>query len=95
VNNYGEIVESEAVQDLGSGVTTDALVNFMDLFYDRVVQRVEGPGAKQYLEDDVQKFETMSIDQITDEMLDELADSWAYIAFAAVHLIRAIQEAKP
>jgi len=95
VNNYGEIVESEAVQDLGSGVTTDALVNFMDLFYDRVVQRVEGPGAKQYLEDDVQKFETMSVDQITDEMLDELADSWAYIAFAAVHLIRAIQEAKP
>lgn len=95
MNNYGEIVESEAVQDLGSGVTTDALVNFMDLFYDRVVQRVEGPGAKQYLEDDVQKFETMSVDQITDEMLDELADSWAYIAFAAVHLIRAIQEAKP
>lgn len=95
MSNYGEIVESEAVQDLGSGVTTDALVNFMDLFYDRVVERVEGPGANQYLEDDVQKFETMSIDQITDEMLDELADSWAYIAFAAVHLVRAIQEAKP
>ncbi|NDB65112.1 MAG: hypothetical protein EB168_05515 [Euryarchaeota archaeon] len=95
MSNYNEIVESEAVQDLGSGVTTDALVNFMDLFYDRVVERVEGPGANQYLEEDIQKFETMSIDQITDEMLDELADSWAYIAFAAVHLIRAIQEAKP
>ncbi len=95
MSNYNEIVDSDAVQDLGSGVTTDALINFMDLFYDRVVLRVEGPGASQYLEDDVQKFETMSIDQITDEMLDELADSWAYIAFAAVHLIRAIQEAKP
>jgi hypothetical protein len=95
VSNYNEIVDSDAVTDLGSGVTTDALINFMDMFYDRVVERVEGPGASQYLSDDVQAFEKMSIDQITDEMLDELADAWAYIAFAAVHLIRAIQEAKP
>ncbi len=94
MSNYQEIVDSQAVADLGSGVSTDALINFMDMFYDRVVERVEGPGASQYFTD-VQKFELMSVDQITDEMLDELADAWAYIAFAAVHLIRAIQEAKP
>jgi len=95
VSNFKELVDADAVHDLGVGVSTDSLINFMDLFYDRVVARVEGPGAEQYLDDNVQKFETMSVDDITDELIDELADTWAYIAFAAIHIISAVRGAKP
>ena len=93
--NYDELSTTEAVELLGRGVGTDDLVHFMDLFYDRVISRVEGTGSDQYEHEGTQKFEGMSVDELTNELLDELADTWAYIAFIAIHIMATVKGSKP
>lgn len=93
--NYDDLNRTEAVEFLGKGVETSDLIQFMDLFYDRVVSRVEGTGADQYEDKGSQKFESMSVDELADELLDELADTWAYIAFIAVHIMATVRSSKP
>lgn len=73
----------------GRGVSTDELVNFMDLMTDRMAERVRGIGAKQYAKAGSQKFEDYPIDFLVTEMLDEIIDCLAYTNMLAIKLLAA------
>ena len=73
-----------AVQNLGRGVSSADLADLIGQISTRTQRRVLTIGESQY-GGIVQKFETMSPEVIFDELLDEVADIYAYAAFLAIH----------
>lgn len=73
-----------AVASLGHGVSSVDLADLIGQIAQRTQQRVLTIGDSQY-GGAVQKFETMSPEKIFDELLDEVADVYAYAAFLAIH----------
>lgn len=73
-----------AVAQLGEGVSSVELADFIRQVADRTAQRVITVGETQY-GGRIQQFETKSVEEIYDELLDEVADVYAYAAMLAVH----------
>ena len=73
-----------AVQNLGHGVSSVDLADLIGQISERTRRRVLTIGESQY-GGRIQKFETMSPEKIFDELLDEVADVYAYAAFLAIH----------
>ena len=73
-----------AVTKLGGGVSSVELSDFIGQLAERTRRRVLGVGEDQY-GGEIQKFETMNPEVIYEELLDEIADVYAYSAFLAIH----------
>ena len=73
-----------AVANLGSGVSSIDLADFIGQLAERARRRVITIGETQY-GGQIQKFETLSPEKIFDELLDEVADGIAYLAMASIH----------
>lgn len=73
-----------AVTKLGDGVSSVELSDFIGQLAERTRRRVLGVGHDQY-GGEIQKFETMDPEVIYEELLDEIADVYAYSAFLAIH----------
>lgn len=73
-----------AVRNLGSGVSSIDLADLINQLSERARRRVITIGETQY-GGAVQKFEEMSPEKIFDELLDEVADVYAYSAFLVIH----------
>jgi len=69
---------------LGSGVSSVDLADLIRQIAERTSRRVITIGETQY-GGQVQKFESMSPEELYEELLDEVADVYAYTAMLAVH----------
>lgn len=79
------LTDHPAVVNHGKGVSTWDLATFMDRLHDRAVGRVFGIGQDQYADGNKpQRFETFNPSESYEELLDELADAIAYVAFIAI-----------
>lgn len=78
------LIEHPAVFYHGSGVMSEHLADFIDRLSERTMDRVLGVGRDQYQDENGQVFETLTVGQQYEELLDELADAIAYIAFIAI-----------
>lgn len=83
------LAEHPAVRDLGSGVSSVDLADLIGQIAQRTQSRVIGVGHEQYGKGRLQKFETLTPDEIYEELIDEIADIYAYGAFLAIHAMAA------
>lgn len=78
-------MDHPAVRYHGSGVSTWDLSTFIARISDRAEERVVGIGHEQYGHlVGPQKFETYTPEEEYEELLDEIADAVAYLAFVAI-----------
>lgn len=73
-----------AVQNLGRGVSSVDLADLIGQVAERTRRRVITIGETQY-GGVLQKFETMNPETVYEELLDEVADAYAYLAFGLIH----------
>lgn len=86
---HAALTDHEAVANYGNGVGSVALGNFIECFADYAKGRVLSTGALQYEgENGVQRFESLTSEQLYDELLDELADTMAYIAMVGIRVLK-------
>lgn len=78
------IPDHVAVSHLGKGVSSVELADLIGQIAERTRRRVITVGESEY-GGKIQKFETMNPEVIYEELLDEIADAYAYLAFAAIH----------
>lgn len=76
-----------AVQSHGAGTSTPELADFIRILTEASINRVASVGDEQYNVNGLQKFETMSIDRVVDELLDEVYDCQSYLAMLAIKVI--------
>lgn len=78
-----------AVTDHGSGVYSSDLADFVRALGEAAASRIEGIGNEQYSDGEgkPQKFETMSVDHMYNELLDELADVFAYLSMITIKIL--------
>ena len=77
------LTEHPAVVNHGSGVYSSDLADFTRALAEAAALRMEGVGDEQY-GGEVQKFETESIGKYVDELLEEIADIFAYVSIIAI-----------
>lgn len=77
------LLDHPAVRKHGSGVSSTELGNFILTLADTAATRVLGVGAEQY-GGERQRFETLTQEQQISELIDELADAYAYLAMVAI-----------
>lgn len=83
-----------AVLNLGAGVSSIDLADFIGQLAERARRRVITIGETQY-GGAIQKFETMNPETIFDELLDEVADGIAYLAMASIHALAVRRQSVP
>ena len=83
------LAEHPAVTEHGRGITTIDLAEFVDVIGQAAASRIAGVGAEQYEGEDgqPQKFETNSLEQTVNELLDEITDVYAYTALIAIKIL--------
>ena len=72
-----------AILQHGNGVDPSSLSDFIMSVARMSAARVQGIGAEQY-GGEIQKFETMSSEEIFEALLEEVADIFAYASFLAI-----------
>lgn len=90
------LVDHTAVIDHGKGVYSEDLADFTRQLAEVAAQRIATVGDEQYNDAiELQKFEVSSIDQYVNELVEEVADIFAYasiITLKAIALKRTIGE---
>ena len=89
------LADHTAVIRHGAGVYSEDLADFTRQLADIAASRIEGVGAEQYATGELQKFETEPLDQYINELVEEVADIFAYasiITLKAIALKRTIGE---
>lgn len=76
-----------AVLTYGRGVSTADLASFIDCVADEASRRIKTTGHEQYGQKPLQKFETLTLDELIDEATAEIADFFAYGAMALIRLL--------
>lgn len=77
------VVAHPAVVNYGSGVDPADLSDFIMSTAALAAERVRGIGADQY-GGEIQKFETKTVDELTRDILEEVADVIAYASMIAI-----------
>lgn len=78
------LLEHPAVYYHGRGIMSEHLADFIDRMAERTMDRVLGIGDESYGTREGQAFEKYDMNRQYEELLDELADAIAYIAFIAI-----------
>ena len=78
------LLEHDAVLALGSGISSQAVADFVSKIGELTTARILGIGQDQYEDDEGQRFEGYSLVREYSELLDELADAVAYVSFIAI-----------
>ena len=90
------LADHKAVIDHGKGVYSEDLADFTRALADIAAQRISTVGDEQYNDAiELQKFEKSDIDQYINELVEEVADIFAYasiITLKAIALKRTIAE---
>ena len=81
------LADHDAVKWHGLGMESPELANFVEAFGSYVQGRILTTGKDQYEDDGGQRFEEMSLAELLDESLDELADVVAYASMLAIKLL--------
>lgn len=82
-NRVNPLSRHAAIQRHGSGITSEDLSDFIMSIARMSAARVQGIGQEQY-GGEIQKFETMSSEEIFQGLLEEVADIFAYASFLAI-----------
>ena len=77
------LVNSTAVMQHGNGVDPVELGAFIESVAALAANRVRGVGAQEY-GGEIQQFETKTIDQLRNDILEEVADVMAYAGMIAL-----------
>ena len=72
-------------------MTVDELSRRANVFFDGVVERLEGVGAEQYSAGSTQLFETMPLGKLETYMREELQDVAAYALMLSIRLDRLVE----
>ena len=88
LNNWSDssgrvLVNSPAVMQHGNGVDVQDLASFIQNVATMAASRVQGVGAKEY-GGQIQQFETKSVADLRQDILEEVADVVAYAAMIAI-----------
>ena len=90
------LADHRAVIDHGKGVYSEDLADFTRQLAEVAAERISTVGDEQYNDAiELQKFEVNSIDQYINELVEEVADIFAYasiITLKAIALKRQIDE---
>ncbi len=89
-----QLADHSAVGSHGDGTSTVELADFIRVLTEAAISRVQGVGADQYDKNGLQKFETMSMDELLDELLDEVYDCQSYLAMLALKVIALRERAR-
>jgi hypothetical protein len=82
-NRIHPLANHPAILAHGSGVNSSDLSDFIMSIARMSASRVQGIGNEQY-GGEIQKFETMSSEEIFQGLLEEVADIFAYASFLAI-----------
>lgn len=90
-----QLAGHSAVGHHGTGTSTPELADFIRVLTEASISRVQGIGDEQYNGGDgIQKFETMSIDEVLDALLEEVYDIQSYLAMLAIKVIALRERAR-
>lgn len=78
----------------GDGTSTPELADFIRILTEASIARVTGTGDEQYHLDGLQRYETLSLDRMVDELLDEVYDIQSYLAMIAIKIIAMRERAR-
>jgi NTP pyrophosphatase (non-canonical NTP hydrolase) len=83
------LTDHVAVTNHGKGIGSANLANFVSCFSDHAAARILSTGALQYELGDTgeQHMETMTPQELCDELADELLDVCNYAAFIAIKVL--------
>lgn len=85
--NAAYLARHDAVRLHGDGMTSDDLHSFAEAFADYSRSRILNVGAEQYADEDGQKFESMTYNQIILELVDEIADAQNYLTMLGIKVL--------
>lgn len=77
-----------AVRKHGNGMSSDDLASFTECLASFAQSRIKGTGADQYAQDGRQQFEDMTIEELQEYLLEEVADIFAYGAMIAIKALQ-------
>lgn len=88
-NDQGKhpLTRHQAVGSHGNGTSTPELADFIRVLTEAAVERVSTIGDDQYNTGGLQKFETMSTDDVVQALLEEIYDCQSYLAMLAIKVI--------
>ena len=84
-----DLAEHPAVQKHGKGVSSEELASFTECLASMTSSRIRGVGNEQYSRGNGQQFEGMTSEELTEGLLEELADVVGYASMLAIKFLAA------